>query len=375
MYDRWSWRATGGWVAQLTASGKTIRLWEPIVPRVPEHLIRPVLYVYPSEDAALEDTRYGGTAFLLGVWGVEPTDWADEANPRSLYVVTAAHVVKGKGTRVLRINKHGGGWEPLSVNEGTWFLDDEKDLAILPVEADILEYDVTWFPAQRIITEEIFDKEGFGPGDDVVLIGRFREYGGKTRNFPSVRFGNISNLPHEDIQMQEGGSHPAFLVEMRSRGGFSGSPVFIFQSYLAGVPLDFRGLSERGEAIFGTLTAKSDPYLLGVDLGQYPTWLDVYNKPKGEPATKKNVRKNDALAIKELSAVTVVRPGWDLVNLLKRGDVMKPRRLKKQEWNRTPKAEFESEEPQSDLTRHEFEDTLRKVTRKVDPGTKKPDRR
>jgi hypothetical protein len=332
-----------------------------------------VLYVYPSEDDAEEDSRYGGTAFLLDVRGVEPTDWGDYTNSQSLYVVTAAHVVKDRGTRVLRVNdKRGDGWEPYPVDAEKWILDEENDLAVLPVERTFLDYDVDCFPAERIITEPLFDEEGFGPGDDVVMVGRFREYGGTARNYPSVRFGNISNLPHEDIKLEHS-NRPAFLVEMRSRGGFSGSPVYIFQSYLAGVPLDLSGIDETGRGIFGTLRVKSEPYLLGVDLGQFPTWLEVSTKPKEIPLerlTKKDVKTNKALAVKELSAVTVVRPGWNLVNLLTRKDVMKPRRVRQQEWERTPMAEEESEEPESTLTRGEFEETLRKVTRKVDPGTK-----
>ena len=54
------------------------------------------------------------------------------------------------------------------------------------------------------------------------MIGRFVHKDGKLSNRPVARFGNISQMPPKN---QIGGK---ILIEVRSLGGFSGSPVFVY---------------------------------------------------------------------------------------------------------------------------------------------------
>ena len=77
-----------------------------------------------------------------------------------------------------------------------------------------------------LATEKFIHDENIGPGDEVVLIGRFINIEGKERNIPSVRFGHISQMPIEPLEY-EGKSQESFLCEIKSIGGFSGSPVFL----------------------------------------------------------------------------------------------------------------------------------------------------
>lgn len=69
-----------------------------------------------------------------------------------------------------------------------------------------------------------------GPGDDVFVVGRFINSQGKLRNIPSVRFGNIAQMPLKPIEQGRvfgEFQQESFLVEARSISGFSGSPVFL----------------------------------------------------------------------------------------------------------------------------------------------------
>ena len=77
-------------------------------------------------------------------------------------------------------------------------------------------------------SEQVVDIN-LGPGDEVFLVGRFINSEGKQRNIPTLRFGNISQMPIEPIeQTRVSGKRlqESFLVEARAISGYSGSPVF-----------------------------------------------------------------------------------------------------------------------------------------------------
>ena len=57
------------------------------------------------------------------------------------------------------------------------------------------------------------------------MAGYFRYHAGQFRNIPIVRTGNIAAFPDEPLQIRSVPMN-AYLVEVRSIGGLSGSPVF-----------------------------------------------------------------------------------------------------------------------------------------------------
>jgi hypothetical protein len=68
-----------------------------------------------------------------------------------------------------------------------------------------------------------------GPGDDVFMVGRFIDHDGGNKNRPALRFGNISIDP-TPIMQDNGVRVPAYCVDLHSRTGFSGSPVFVYRT-------------------------------------------------------------------------------------------------------------------------------------------------
>jgi hypothetical protein len=64
-------------------------------------------------------------------------------------------------------------------------------------------------------------------GDEVFISGLFSHYYGNKRNIPIVRVGNLAALGEEKIRTKSFGEIDGYLVEARSTGGLSGSPVFL----------------------------------------------------------------------------------------------------------------------------------------------------
>jgi len=74
-----------------------------------------------------------------------------------------------------------------------------------------------------------------GLGDEVFLPGMFVQHLGQARNVPILRGGTIAAMPEEEIRT-EYGHHKAYLIELRSIDGLSGSPVFAATSMMRAGP-------------------------------------------------------------------------------------------------------------------------------------------
>lgn len=75
-----------------------------------------------------------------------------------------------------------------------------------------------------------------GHGDDIFLVGLFAQHPGANRVLPILRFGNISLMPYEAVRItlepefNSITTLEAYLIECKSWGGHSGSPVFFYHS-------------------------------------------------------------------------------------------------------------------------------------------------
>src|SRR5438876_12389505 len=98
-----------------------------------------------------------------------------------------------------------------------------------------------------------------GIGDEVFMVGRFINHEGTQQNKPSVRFGHIAMMPGEPITNPKTGFRQnCYLVDCRSMGGYSGSPVFVMPQSMAG---------GRRQMMVGVFAGQrmSGPYLLGIN--------------------------------------------------------------------------------------------------------------
>lgn len=168
-----------------------------------------------------------GSAFYLGRDKVP-----GKADP--VYVVTARHVIdgirsKGLTDTYLRFNRKSGdtGWLQIPIN--SWFYhpnDSSVDVAIARTTVPD-EFDHLVCPYSLCITDDLMKLNEVGLGDEVFITGLFRHHYGKQHNIPIVRIGNLAALGEEKVITQRFGEIDACLIEARSIGGLSGSPVFL----------------------------------------------------------------------------------------------------------------------------------------------------
>jgi hypothetical protein len=84
------------------------------------------------------------------------------------------------------------------------------------------------FPLEGFITDEAIEKNEIGIGEDLFIPGLFLRHYRTSQNVPIIRTGNIAAMPGEPVRGAKNfGLVEGYLIEVRSLGGLSGSPVFI----------------------------------------------------------------------------------------------------------------------------------------------------
>jgi hypothetical protein len=197
-------------------------------------LNRTVFLVQPSSYGFTAD----GTGFLMDV----------ECEGMSfLYVVTCRHVVRptvsvrdlAPNTEPIwiRINREGD--KPpktIETKRSDWLYPTNRriDVCVYPFDLakhnpdnDLEVVHLSSSPEHHLIfREEQQRRWGLTLGDEVFMPSCFVGRVGDRKNIPVLRIGSIAAKPDEPIA---GVSHqnPAYLIETRSLGGVSGSPVFL----------------------------------------------------------------------------------------------------------------------------------------------------
>lgn len=160
------------------------------------------------------------------------------------YLVTARHNIElARGKQLYAsINKGNIGsdriaeWLPIFTDR--WFVDenDSTDVAIADWRPSD-EYSVSY---RGILTDNFIDgpPEGGAPfpiaeGLETATVGLFSYHAGTIRHTPIVRMGNIAAMPVDPIKTQRG-PISGYLIEARSVGGLSGSPVFVGENIYLG---------------------------------------------------------------------------------------------------------------------------------------------
>jgi hypothetical protein len=227
------------------------------VARIRDQFLNSVLYLYSSEEDARRGTKRGGTGFLYGIPNLSRSDsyW--------VFVVTCRHLIE-KEFLYLRINTIDSGYKIFETKETDWFPDPTEDLAIylLPFDSDLnVSYIID---GKDTVDQDLISRINIGPGDDVYIVGRFIQHDGIQQNTPVVRFGNLAMLPSEPVYNDEIKLETlCYLVDVRLREGFSGSPVFV---------QCFNRFSREGSESSGPWNVEK---LLGICWGGFKTKQDV----------------------------------------------------------------------------------------------------
>src|SRR5665213_484408 len=192
------------------------------------------------------------------------------------FLVTAEHVVSAlllKNEQIyVRVNLQKGGAEEHPIPAASWFFhpdpSQQTDVAVCWFEPLGTDMDITATPLEKpyIASEEIMDGYNIGPGDEVAIIGLFRSHYGLQKNTPVVRIGNIAAIADEPVETTYCGFIEAHLIEARSIGGLSGSPVFLSlqqQRNIVGTP---NSSVERPYYLFGLMHGHFDIKDLNMDV-------------------------------------------------------------------------------------------------------------
>jgi hypothetical protein len=143
-----------------------------------------------------------------------------------------------------------------------WFVTPEN---FIHASHDVNDPQTGGLPLTRLLEQPEYDWDyqplgwPFGPGEEVVMLGRFLGYDGTEENKPAARFGHLAMAPTVPIDHPWGFSQESFLVECRSVSGYSGSPVFIYR---------VQATLTAGLVAIGADRGKASlPRFLGIDWG------------------------------------------------------------------------------------------------------------
>lgn len=323
--------------------------------RIPDDMRKCALYVMYEKKGSL---KLGGTGFVVSVR-------AEKLVGESfLYVVTARHVID-KITREssdqalwLRFNSRDPSKSPVmaktAFNDWTLHQSDMPyvDIAVCRINADP-SLEIVHFPLNEssTVNDNSIRKFNFGVGDDVFLTGLFARHAGKQRNIPIVRLGSIAAMPEEMVDTPLGDME-AYLVETRSSGGLSGSPVFARVG-----PLSYDPTS-------GDVGIYAEPtyYLLGMVHGHWKPNLQWFNLEESEDFDL------EALNF----GISIVVPATKIIETINDKDEMKKRRkLEEQMLKKSLPTMDAAPEPSEVMTKERVEDAVREVARKrPDEGKK-----
>ncbi len=209
------------------------------VPRINNEAWMSMFFLYHSvEEAEHEGGAGGATGFLLRDGGANYYAVTARHNIRAGATVIRMKTVRWTGRRPSpQITVHCKADDPTAIiplASNQWKCSEKDDVAVAFLGR---HGSPTSFPhysmwTENLISPAVISKLDIFPGDDVYMVGRYVHNDGKSTNLPFCRSGIISQMPNKNhlIPMEEDGWEPfeqeAFLVELRSISGFSGSAVF-----------------------------------------------------------------------------------------------------------------------------------------------------
>lgn len=232
-----------------------------------------------------------GTAFLVQVRD-------SILHPVSVYLVTCEHCVQA--AKSVRFYDR----TVIPLEPSLW----KKP----PSDDDVVAMDITdslpgSFPSDELIPlgEMVRNQEsGFAIGSEIFMLGLHVNERDTGANTPRARFGNISAWASDEALITQGNGalRPTHLGDMRSRTGFSGSPVFAY--------FEIPGLS-------GSVVPRRS--LFGVHSDQFPDRVEIISGGKAYPADIP-------------SSITKIVPAWVLQFIEDDQDFRMVRRQRDQIW-------------------------------------------
>jgi hypothetical protein len=192
---------------------------------VPDDAIKNVVFIGTMVDGIFIPR---GTGFIVVI---------EEHGHQFLNLVTAEHVISrivdNKWQIWCRANLMDGDAKEFVLPSDGWTFhpDHSTDVAVCPFNPNAYNIDYVSYAVNGQFsisaTADVLRAEKIGLGEEIFIVGLFRNHHGTNRNVPIIRVGNISMMKGEPVFTKYVGYTDAYLVEARSIGGLSGSPVFV----------------------------------------------------------------------------------------------------------------------------------------------------
>jgi len=208
---------------------------------IPDTILKCVAFIAINRNSPRGDENYHllGTVFFVG-YPINGTEGVEDSGGRQVYAVTAKHIIdRFSGSSIdanvyLRVNaRNPKVFRHIPIPLAAWEFDDDAriDVAV----ASLPDYFFDNFDHHYIPVEMFGDSERpelVSPGGDLFFPGLFSQRHGDEANIPIMRTGTVAAMPGEAIRTEPWSILPsAYLIDTRSIGGMSGSPVFSCAPY------------------------------------------------------------------------------------------------------------------------------------------------
>jgi hypothetical protein len=280
------------------------------MPRVPEEVLDNVFYLYPSVEDAKAGKNFGGTGFFVFFPSADSSENSDQSG--WVYAITNWHVAVDGGMSVMRVNKLNGPPDIFEFGPEDWEFDPRFDIAVKTFSGALKEtiHKYSLIPTRIFCSKIVAANQKIGPGDDVFMAGRFVDHDGGETNQPALRFGHISINPTPMAQGPRSSLEPCYCIDVHSRTGYSGSPVFVYRT----VASDLSDVVRGGKVQRGMLIAGTRYFgLLGIHFAQFPELWELDNVARTEEAL---IEGQSANYVKGMSGMTCVLPAWSIAEAL-----------------------------------------------------------
>src|SRR5260370_14501405 len=324
------------------------RRWIPYgMPRLNRIFERSVFFLYGTDPDTGKRRGPNGTGVLVSLPAESSkASWYDA----HFYAVTCQHLAP-RGSSII-INTIDDASRIIETEPDDWqWIPGHDDLAAIDLteRLDKLTDIISFIPGRLFVTKEFISEVELGIGEDGFMLGLFAHMHGKKRNLIAGRFGNLSLLAEDTAPIKQGHENrrPSHIFDIRSRPGFSGSPVFIYRTpsgdlrdsieYIT--PPRVRKSVER----IAKPSAKDDARwnafisegaknqfirLLGIHTAQYQDTVKAYKVDKSQAEDDNVVRGGDELRIP--NSMSVVAPAWEILRLLDQPKFVEQRQKREQ---------------------------------------------
>jgi len=295
---------------------------------VPDVALKNVVFIGQIESVGeSEQITWMGTGFLVLVPAPGAADFA------YYYLVTVKHLAAKLESRrwCVRVNTNDGKSIRIDGDADVrwWYHPTEEasvDCAVTPFGvSEEQNIDAKLVPLSMFATDDVIEENGIGEGDEVFVIGLFTRLAGDERNIPIVRTGNIAMMPKEPLPAKIDdyiGPIDAYLIETRSMGGISGSPVFVRETiYTKDVVVKNEGTGKEKKTV--TLMP-GQFYLLGISHGHWNIHPSEHNRNDWRAASK----ASESIAL----GISIVVPAKKILEILNRSELVQHRQQDYMAW-------------------------------------------